>query len=64
LGVVVTFRLPLWVVLCAGVLDVVADEDELLEDELLELPQPVSRASAAHAAGIARRLPICLPTLA
>jgi hypothetical protein len=64
LGVVVTFRLPLSVVLCAGVLDVLADEDELLEVELPEEPQPESRASAAHAAGIARHLPICLRTLA
>jgi len=64
LGVVVTFRLPLLVVLCVGVLDVAPDEDELLDDEPLELPQPVSRASAAHTARVARRLLICLRTLA
>jgi len=61
LGVVVTFRPPLLVLLCDDVPDVVAGEEELLEDEL---PQPESRASAAHAAGIARHLPICLRTLA
>jgi hypothetical protein len=64
LGVVVTFRLPLLVVLCVGVLDVVADEDEPPDDELLELPQPLSRASAAHVAEIVKRLLICLRTLA
>jgi hypothetical protein len=52
------------VVLCVGVLDVVADEDELPDDELLELPQPASRASAAHTAAIAGRLLICVRTLA
>jgi hypothetical protein len=52
------------VVLCAGVLDVVADEDELPDDELLEEPQPESSANAAQTAGIARRLPIWLSTLA
>jgi len=54
----------LLVVLCAGVLDVLADEDELPDDELLELPQPVSSANAAQMAGMARRLPIWPSTLA
>jgi hypothetical protein len=64
LGVVVTFRLPLLVVLCAGVLDVAADEDELLDEELLEEPHPESSASATHVTGMARRLPIWPSTLA
>jgi hypothetical protein len=54
----------LWVVLCVGVLDVVADEDELLDEELLEEPQPESSANDAHTAGMARRLPIWPSTLA
>jgi hypothetical protein len=52
------------VVLFAGALGVVADEDELPDDELLELPQPLSSASAAHTAAIAGRLLICVRTLA
>jgi hypothetical protein len=62
LGVVASLRPLLPVVLC--VLVVMADEDELLEDELPEEPQPEMSASVATAAGMARHLPICLRTLA
>jgi hypothetical protein len=62
-GVVVTFRLPVAVVV-GFVLAALELDDEEDEDELEDDPHPASATSAAQSESVARRRLICAATLA